>query len=426
VPVVAAPEAAPGAEPVFIAPLPEAAPAPSPAVNAAPSRESQTQEKAVISPERTAAPAGRCRHSASLPAEAAAGQTAPVEEFIRPAAAPAAEFAFAVRVNSAPRTDRLVPTLRFRDTLSAARPAVERASVEMDTPAREEAPPTAASPAVERASPASPTGIEPLEQEAAVAAPASGSAPETSKPVRRTSPEVPKTGGTDEARPIRRAPAESKSRAARTETPAEDAPTEKSAPLSERRARPTAPAAVSRPHGTAPAEASRGAVAVTGSAAQTAAPPEKAQPAAVSTTAAPELTAPESDPLRPPAEPVRQVSLEISAPDSNRRVTVQMVEGEGGLHVSVRSDDRDLSASLRHELGDLVSRLENSGFDTDTLSRDPGSQQDSPQRDAQPDSGAGQRDRRRQPAWVDEFQPRRPNQAEESFTWHLQSATGTT
>ncbi len=165
---------------------------------------------------------------------------------------------------------------------------------------------------------------------------------------------------------------------------------------------------------------------MTGSAAQTAAPPEKAQPAAVSTTAAPELTAPESDPLRPPAEPVRQVSLEISAPDSNRRVTVQMVEGEGGLHVSVRSDDRDLSASLRHELGDLVSRLENSGFDTDTLSRDPGSQQDSPQRDAQPDSGAGQRDRRRQPAWVDEFQPRRPNQAEESFTWHLQSATGTT
>lgn len=420
-PVEAEPEPHRAVEPVSPAPLPEAAPVSSPAVKTAAAPELRIQKDPVVSPEGTAAPAGRPREGAPLTAEAAAGQTAPVEAFVRPVTTPAAELAFAVRLSPAPRADRLEPTLRFRDTLSAARPAVEPGSVEMDAPALEEAAPVAASPAVERAFPATSTGIEPLEKEAAVAAPASGSAPEASRPVRRTSPEIPKTAGTEQARSIRRAPAESESRAARQDTPAAE-----SAPLFERRARPTAPAAVSSPHGTAPAEDSGGAVAVTGSPAQTVAPPEKAQPAAVSTAAAPELTAPESEPLKPPTEPVRQVSLEISAPDSNRRVTVQMVEGEDGLHVSVRSDDSDLTASLRHEIGDLVSRLENSGFDTDTWSQDSGSQPDSPQRDTQPDSGAGQRDRRRQPAWVDELQPRRPNLAEESFTWHLQSATGTT
>lgn len=421
-PVESALEPAQAAEPVCLAPLTEAAPVSSPAAEPATIKEPQIQENAAVSPTRTIAPAGRPLDNAALPVEAAAGQTAPVDEFVRPATAPAAELAFAMRVNPAPRTDRLVPTLRFRDTLSAARPAVARESLEMDVPAaREEAAPVAAAPEVERTPPASSMSMQSAEREAPAAAPASGSTPETSRQVRRISPEVRTTGGAHDEKPLRRAPEEAP---ARTIQP--DAPAAETGSSSERRVRPAAPAAVLLSHNTAPAEASRIAPAPGGDTLPADAPAKDVQPAAVPRTSAPELTATQGEPPKPSSEPVRQVTLEISAPNSDQRVTVDMVEGEGGLHVSVRSDDSDLSASLRHELGDLVNRLENSGFDTDTWSRDSGSQQDSPQRDAQPDSGAGQRDRRRQPAWVDELQPRRPNRAEESFTWHLQSATGTT
>ncbi len=129
---------------------------------------------------------------------------------------------------------------------------------------------------------------------------------------------------------------------------------------------------------------------------------------------------------------MRRVSLNLSAPESDRRVTVDMAERGGRLHVAVRAGDGELTTALRQELGELVTRLEHAGYGAETWS--PGAAGDerrgeargdirlaAARQDPPPDSSADERGHRSQPTWVEETRPKKNNRVEESFLWHLQS-----
>ena len=153
-----------------------------------------------------------------------------------------------------------------------------------------------------------------------------------------------------------------------------------------------------------------------------------------------EVTAPESAPAATQVESAKRISLHVSAPESDRRVAIDLVERSGRLHVAVRSGDGELTTSLRQELGDLVSRLEQSGYGAETWSPADGKaavrdnstpiagseaggnlRQDHPHRNAQAEPTPDHRERRSQPEWVDEIRPKKQGRGEETFLWHLQS-----
>jgi hypothetical protein len=140
---------------------------------------------------------------------------------------------------------------------------------------------------------------------------------------------------------------------------------------------------------------------------------------------APEAVPAEAKAVPTAGDAARRVSVEVLTPDSARRVTLDMVERRGQVHVAVRSEDPGLTTSLRQELPHLVTRLEQSGYAAEPWSRGGSGQLDTPQREAPPQPGGDQRERRPQPEWLDEFQPKRQNRSEENFAWHLRSI-GTT
>lgn len=136
--------------------------------------------------------------------------------------------------------------------------------------------------------------------------------------------------------------------------------------------------------------------------------------------------APEPGVASGPVEPARRVSVEVLGPDSDRRVTLDVSERRGEVHVAVRSHDPELSESLRQELPSLVSRLEQSGYGTERWPDGGANSQDRQRRDTPGESGADhQRGGRSQPEWPEGNRPRRQNRSEESFAWHLRSI-GTT
>jgi hypothetical protein len=140
-------------------------------------------------------------------------------------------------------------------------------------------------------------------------------------------------------------------------------------------------------------------------------------------------------PGRHPGEPARKISFQVSAPQSDRRVAVDLVDRGGKLHVAVRTPSEDLAGSLREGLPELVTRLDRSGYGAETWSpgaargegRESMAERGSlgggdPRQDPAPERNPGERERHpSEPAWLDQVRRKRRNSVEESFLWHLQS-----
>ncbi len=383
------------------------------AESAAPEPESDAQALTPVEPDPARISASSS-DGGGVPISSILSRSAEKDGGARTVETPATEVAFAARIRRGGRTDSLVPALRFRDTVAAPQANAESNEARLEPAAAGETEPVRAAPKIEEAAaPLSGALVRPVT--------AAGEPAETTKASRRAVPGRLASGRADSAgspedgtdvwadeRVLRQAPVvEAVTPAARQAPRGGDA---NSAPTAGASTLESAPLAV---RATAESDDVRASSAET-------------QPVEVFDAQPVEPVLAEARQTGTPEATVRHVSLEISAPESERRVTVDMVEQDEGLQVAVLSDDRDLTASLRLDLGDLVARLEKSGFDADTWSGDRSAPHDQGRRDAQPESDAGQRDRRRQPAWVNEIQPRRRNQSEESFTWHLQSAAGTT
>lgn len=141
-----------------------------------------------------------------------------------------------------------------------------------------------------------------------------------------------------------------------------------------------------------------------------------------------------------PGQPARKISLQVSGPQSDERVAVDLVDRGGKLHVAVRARSDDLTESLRQGLPELVTRLQRSGYGAeswvpgaarsdrgeDTAERGLASGNETrPQgarQDPAPEQGPHHEERHpRPPSWVDQVRPKRQNRGEESFLWHLKS-----
>jgi hypothetical protein len=175
-----------------------------------------------------------------------------------------------------------------------------------------------------------------------------------------------------------------------------------------------------------PAAADHGAIVIRPEAQPSAPPAENAPEGPQSPLPAAGAAATEPGARPGPAEPARRVSVEVLGPDSDRRVRLDVSERRGEVHVAVRSQDPELSESLRQELPGLVSRLEQSGYGTEPWPEGGANFQDRQRRGAPGESGADQQsERRSQPDWPEGNRPRRQHRSEESFAWQLRSI-GTT
>jgi hypothetical protein len=88
--------------------------------------------------------------------------------------------------------------------------------------------------------------------------------------------------------------------------------------------------------------------------------------------------APEAEPPAAPQQQVRSVALEFT-PDGGRDVRLRVVERAGEVHVSIHSNDADLTSKLRDGVQDLAGSLTNAGYDGEAWTPRDGGQQQQPQ-----------------------------------------------
>ncbi|HLJ17802.1 MAG TPA: hypothetical protein VKV15_25115 [Bryobacteraceae bacterium] len=175
-------------------------------------------------------------------------------------------------------------------------------------------------------------------------------------------------------------------------------------------------------------QASQVLAASTALASTSAAPAARTESVSQAPASAPQVAEAVSEPQTTSrAEPSHGISLRLSGPDS-ASVDVQVLERSGKVQVAVRSNDADLSSSLRQNLGDLVSNLETKGYKTETwapaertpvisseTANDTGSRNsshsDTPGKGSDQSGGnrdgGGQRQRQQQqgrPFWIQEFE----------------------
>jgi hypothetical protein len=160
-------------------------------------------------------------------------------------------------------------------------------------------------------------------------------------------------------------------------------------------------------------------------------PPDRdAQPAALSSPAAPAATAStqnaeapttEAQTAQKPGAPLKDISLQVTQA-GNERVDVRVVQQGNEVRVSVHSTDASLSSGLRQGLSELQGRLEENGYRAEMwrpaaavtpLAATPGGHSAPDQSrggDAQSHSGGSQQDGGRrnqnqsnQPRWVEEL-----------------------
>ncbi len=85
-------------------------------------------------------------------------------------------------------------------------------------------------------------------------------------------------------------------------------------------------------------------------------------------TASPARVAPldsAAETMRPAA--IREIALSLPDQDS-KGVDLHIVDKGGKVHIEVRTDDTQLAASLRNNVGDLVQKLDTAGYRTETIS----------------------------------------------------------
>ncbi len=124
---------------------------------------------------------------------------------------------------------------------------------------------------------------------------------------------------------------------------------------------------------------------------------------------------PDRDPKPLPAEPARQIHVQVTG-DGNQRVDLRVIQRDGSMSVSVRAADPNLSRTLQEHMPELTTRLEADHFHTETwVPRSNASASSSfEQRNSDSNTGyspggngsgqqqGGQRDDK--PEWVDELE----------------------